>query len=243
MARPVFNASLLDGLRRDMMHSRDVRAALADLQKAFEREEIPFAVIGALAMRQHGYVRHTEDIDIVTTPEGLARIHERLMGRGLVARARGSRKKLRETTHQVDLDVLQAGEHAGAPGSPVRYPAPTDPQFATGPDGIRYATLPALLSFKIAAGIWGKRPRDLARTTRTGCQSPCGGSSSSSCAPPGRSGTSSRRVYSGFTTSTDAILPSGSWIRFASPATTIRRRSGWTCSFATAWRSRGVARR
>jgi len=162
MADPLFGASLLEGLRRDMAHSRDVAAALAGLQKVFAREGIPFAVIGALAIRRHGYVRHTEDIDIVTTPDGLARIHDRLVGRGLVARGPGLRKQLRDTAHKVDLDVLQAGEHAGAPGSPVRYPPPDAPEYAMGSDGIRYATLPALLAFKIASGIWGKRPRDLA---------------------------------------------------------------------------------
>lgn len=144
------------------MHSKDIAAALAALQEAFSREAIPFAVIGALAMRLHGYARHTEDIDIVTTPEGLARIHGRLVGRGLVPRGPGLRKKLRETTYKVNLDVLQSGEHAGAPGSPVRYPAPDATEFATEADGIRYATLPALLAFKIASGIWGNRPRDLA---------------------------------------------------------------------------------
>jgi hypothetical protein len=144
-----------------MAHSRDVAAALAELRRTFAREGIPFAVIGALAMRHHGYVRHTEDIDIVTTPEGLARIHERLIGRGLVARGPGLRKQLRETAHKVDLDVLQSGEHAGAPGSPVRYPPPDAPEYAE-KDGIRFATLSALLSFKIASGIWGKRLRDLA---------------------------------------------------------------------------------
>jgi hypothetical protein len=164
MADPKFTRSLLDGLRRDMMHARDLAAALADLQKALQREKIPFAVIGALAMRQHGYVRHTEDIDIVTTPEGLDRIHARLVGRGLVPRGPGLRKKLRETAHAVNLDILQAGEHAGAPGSPVQYPAPDAKEFATEEGGIRYATLQALLAFKIASGIWGKRPRDLADT-------------------------------------------------------------------------------
>jgi hypothetical protein len=162
MADPMATSSLLDALRRDQMHSKDIAAALAALQEAFSREAIPFAVIGALAMRLHGYARHTEDIDIVTTPEGLARIHERLVGRGLVPRGPGLRKKLRETIHKVNLDVLQSGEHAGAPGSPVRYPEPDATEFTTEADGIRYATLPALLAFKIASGIWGNRPRDLA---------------------------------------------------------------------------------
>ena len=58
--------------------------------------------------------------------------------------------------------TLPPGEHAGANGSPVRHPDPAAAGFATEADGIRYATLPALLAFKIAAGVWGNRPRDLA---------------------------------------------------------------------------------
>lgn len=144
------------------MHARDIAQALTELRDAFQREGIPFAVIGALAMRQHGYIRHTEDIDIVTTSEGLNRIHSRLVGRGLRPRAEGMRKRLRDPKHKVDLDVLQSGEYAGADGSPVRYPDPASEAFVAMDDGIRYATLPALLAFKIASGVWGKRPRDLA---------------------------------------------------------------------------------
>jgi hypothetical protein len=162
MADPVVTPSLIEGLRRDMEHARDVAAALLGLKHSFAKEQIPFAVIGALAMRQHGYVRHTEDIDIVTTPEGLARIHSRLVGRGIVPRGAGLRKKLRDTAHKVNIDILQSGEHAGAAGSPVRYPPPDGPEFTVAADGIRYATLSALLAFKIASGIWGRRPRDLA---------------------------------------------------------------------------------
>jgi hypothetical protein len=113
-------------------------------------------------MRQYGYARHTEDIDILTTPDGLELIHKRLVGRGIVPRASGLRKKLRDTKHRVDLDVLQSGEPAGGEGSPVRYPDPGSAAFVAGADGIRYPTLPALLAFKIASGLWGRRPRDLA---------------------------------------------------------------------------------
>ena len=119
-------------------------------------------VSGGFVLTPYPHVRHTEDIDIVTTPEGLARIHSRLVGRGIIPRGAGLRKKLRDTAHKVNIDVLQAGEPAGAAGSPVRYPSPDGPEFAVAADGIRYATLSALLAFKIASGIWGKRPRDLA---------------------------------------------------------------------------------
>jgi predicted component of type VI protein secretion system len=162
VAEAVRSTALLAGLERDAMHVEDLRNALAELQRRCEREDIPFAVVDALAMRQHGYARFTEDIDVVTTPAGLNAIHERLVGRGLAPRAPGLRKKLRDTARQVSIDVLVSGEHAGSPESPVVYPEPHTEAFVVSGDGVRYATLDALLAFKIASGIWGRRPRDLA---------------------------------------------------------------------------------
>lgn len=162
MAEAAFPPALLDALERDAVHVEDVRRALEDLKRRCEREGILFAVVGALAMRQHGYARFTEDIDVVTTAEGLIRLHERLVGRGLAPRAPGLRKKLRDTQYRVPIDVLVTGEHAGSPESPVVYPAPDAPDFVQAADGIRYARLASLMAFKIASGIWGHRPRDLA---------------------------------------------------------------------------------
>jgi hypothetical protein len=145
------------------LHERDLDRALADWKRRCDEAGIPFAVIGAVAMRQHRYVRHTEDIDIVTTREGLDRIHERLVGHGIRPRAEGLRKKLRDTIRDVDIDVIQAGEHAGSISSPVVYPDPTSESFAVrDANGIAYATLPALVTFKLGSGIWGRRTRDLA---------------------------------------------------------------------------------
>jgi hypothetical protein len=74
MAEAVFTSSLLEGLRRDAVHAEDVAKTLEEMRARFDELGIPFAVVGALAMRQFGYVRFTEDIDIVTTPEGLDRL-------------------------------------------------------------------------------------------------------------------------------------------------------------------------
>src|SRR5262249_39084909 len=136
-------------------------AVLESLRRRLGDEGIPFALIGALALRYHGYVRFTEDIDILTTPEGLERIHASLVGRGLAVRAAGLRKSLRETEHQVDIDVVTAGDHAGPPESPVEYPAPDATGFLD-IEGLRVPTLEALVGFKIASGVWGHRMRDLA---------------------------------------------------------------------------------
>jgi len=152
--------SLIDLLRRDQMHARDMAAVLESLRRRLAEEGIPFAVVGAIALRQYGVVRATEDIDIVTTPEGLTRIHETLVGRGIVPRGPGLRKRLRETEHVVNIDVITSGEHAGSQESPVVYPSPDSSTFVE-IDGLRYPTLESLITFKIASGVWGRRDQDL----------------------------------------------------------------------------------
>lgn len=147
------------------MHSRDIAGALESLRRRLSLEGIPFGVIGALALRHYGYVRHTEDIDILLTPEGLEKVHARLVGQGLALRGPGLRKSLRETEHEVDIDVVTSGEHAGSSESPVVYPTPDSSAFVE-VAGLRLPTLESLIEFKIASGVWGHRTQDLADVQR-----------------------------------------------------------------------------
>lgn len=158
MALPRFG-SLIDDLKRDHMHAQDLSSVLESLRRRLDEEGIPFAVIGSLAAREYGYVRHTEDIDLLTTPEGLDRIHARLVGRSLVLRGPGLRKSFREPERHVNVDVIAAGEHAGSEESPVVYPDPRSDSF-TERGGLRYPTLVSLIEFKIASGEWGHRGQD-----------------------------------------------------------------------------------
>ncbi len=144
------------------MHESDLEKTLVWLREQLDSAEIPFAVIGAWAMRVNGFVRHTEDLDIITTREGLDRIHERLVGLGIVPRARGLRKRLKNTLYRVDIDVIQAGENAGSSASPIPFPDPSDGSAWQTKDGIRYATLATLLTLKVASGEWGRRLKDFA---------------------------------------------------------------------------------
>jgi hypothetical protein len=164
VAGPV-QGTLIEQLRRDHLHARDIGAVLDSLRLRLGQEGIPFAVIGALALRHYGYARHTEDIDILTTPEGLERIHATLIGRGFLPRGPGLRKSLRETAHDVNIDVVTSGEHAGSTESPVTYPHPDSAAFVD-VAGLRLPRLEALVEFKVASGVWGHRPQDLADVQR-----------------------------------------------------------------------------
>lgn len=159
MADSASGKSVLDELHRHQMHMQDIRQALGDLRNRLGEERIPFALLGAMAMQHRGFVRHTEDIDILTTCEGLDKIHEKLVGRGIIPRGSGLRKSLRDTVHKVNIDVIQTGEHAGSKDSPLVYPDPASDWFVD-EGGLRLPKLESLVTFKLVSGQWGHRPDD-----------------------------------------------------------------------------------
>jgi hypothetical protein len=123
--------------------------------------KIPYAVVGGLAVFQHGVRRFTEDVDILVTREGLLQIHERLEGLGYVAPFEGS-KNLRDVESGVKIEFLVSG---GFPGDgkpkPIAFPDPA--QAGIDRDGVRFINLDALLELKLASGMTGAgRQKDLA---------------------------------------------------------------------------------
>ena len=159
MADPITGVSLIESLRRDQQHLTDILSVQMDLREQFNLHNIPYAVMGAAAMCYHNFKRHTENLDILTTPEGLKKIHEKLVGRGLVPRAKGLRKGLRHAANKVSIDLIQSGEHVGSKQSPILYPSPHSDQFEN-ISGVRVPTLPTLIEFKLASGTWGRRMKD-----------------------------------------------------------------------------------
>jgi len=116
-----------------------------------------------MALVAHGYVRFTNDVDLLATKEGLRRIHERLVGRGYRPAFEGSQKKLRDTETGIDVEFITTGEFPGdGKPKPVRFPDPKD--VAEDREGIRVISLPKLIELKLASGLSAehRRLRDLA---------------------------------------------------------------------------------
>jgi hypothetical protein len=128
-----------------------VHAALAKLIGALEQLQLPYALVGAMALNEYGYRRVTEVVDILVTAESLARFKAAWLGRGYVEKFPGSRG-LRDTEHGVTIDILIAGEFPsdGKP-KPVRFPDPA----LVAVRGERVALLPLakLVELKLASGI------------------------------------------------------------------------------------------
>jgi hypothetical protein len=109
---------------RFFMGQSDVHKALAKLVTTLEREQIPYAIVGAMALNEYGYERVTTDVGVLLTAEGLRTFKERWLGRGYVEKFAGS-KHLRDAEFNVGIDVLLTGDYPGdGKPKPVRFPDP-----------------------------------------------------------------------------------------------------------------------
>jgi hypothetical protein len=146
---------------RYFMGTADVQLAAEALAKRLTEAKIPFAIAGALALGTHGYVRVTEDVDVLLTREGLADFKRRFLGLGYVEQFAGS-KGLRDTQYKVKIDVLLAGDYPGdGKPKPVAFPDPASESLT----GERFAvlSLERLIELKLASGITAPhRLKDLA---------------------------------------------------------------------------------
>lgn len=122
---------------------------------------IPFAIVGGMALFQHGLRRFTEDVCLLVTREGLQRIHEQLDGLGYLPPFTGS-KNLRDTDTGVKIKFLVTGEYPGdGLPKPVAFPDPAS--VAVDKGGIECVNLPTLIELKLASGMTGLgRLKDLA---------------------------------------------------------------------------------
>src|SRR5262245_30936554 len=77
------------------MGTGEVHKTLKRITSKLEELNIPYAVAGGMAMVAHGYVRFTDDVDILVTRDGLKQLHEAVDGLGWVRPFQAS-KNLRD---------------------------------------------------------------------------------------------------------------------------------------------------
>ena len=144
-----------------MKHRNAVDETIERLAARLAEEKIPYALIGAMAMAIHGEWRFTQDVDILTTREGLDAIHEKLVGRGYLPALAGSRKSLRDVATTVTIDFIMAGEYPGD-GTPKSVSFPDPEAVSVDVEGVRVISLAKLIELKLTSGITAKnRKKDL----------------------------------------------------------------------------------
>ena len=141
--------------------------ALRRLTQRLDAEGIPYALLGGLALAEHGYPRLTEDIDLLMTPSGLERFRQQLVGRGYrpaLSRASGLSTGFRDAETGVRIEIVTTGEYPGdGLPKPVAFPDPESRGVVVGLEGVRVVALEKLIELKLASGISAPhRLRDLA---------------------------------------------------------------------------------
>jgi hypothetical protein len=158
-------ADLETAFQEGSMHFDEKSAVHHSLRKIASRLkdlDIPYTVVGGMALFSHGVRRFTEDIDILVTPAGLAEAHRQLEGLGYIQPFQGS-KQLRDTDTGVRIEFLVTGQFPGdGKPKPVAFPDPADVGIEM--NGIRFLRLETLIELKLASGMTGgvHRLRDLA---------------------------------------------------------------------------------
>ena len=136
-----------------------VHTSLRRITRKLGELNVPYAVVGGMALYLHGYVRFTDDVDLLVTPAGLATIHEKLVGLGYVPPFAGS-KNLKDADTGVKIEFLLTGEYPGdGLPKPVSFPNPSDVYEPI--EGISTLTIPALVELKLASGLAKGRRKDL----------------------------------------------------------------------------------
>ncbi|HEV8628788.1 MAG TPA: hypothetical protein VGV61_00625 [Thermoanaerobaculia bacterium] len=143
------------------MGGSDAQRTLERLAAVLDEAAIPYAILGAMALNEWGYRRVTVDVDVLLTPDGLARLKSVALGKGWVEKSPGSRG-LRDATTGVHVDVVLAGEFPGdGKPKPVAFPDPA--RVAVRGQRVALLPLPTLVELKLASGLSAPhRLKDLA---------------------------------------------------------------------------------
>ena len=148
------DADLEWALREGSLHFQEKNAVHQTLRRITQRLNelnIPYAVVGGMAMFAHGFRRFTEDVDLLVTRESMDRILAELEGLGWVKPA-GTSTKLRDAQSGVRVEFLITGHFPGD-GKPKSVAFPDPAAVAIEIDGIRYLKLAKLIELKLASGI------------------------------------------------------------------------------------------
>ncbi|HEV8488070.1 MAG TPA: hypothetical protein VGV87_31405 [Blastocatellia bacterium] len=134
------------------MKTDPVHVTLNELARRLDEAGIDYAIVGGMALGYHGFVRVTQDVDLLLTGAGYTRFIESLVGLGYVPLFPGARKKFKDTRTGVSIDIVTAGEYPGdGEVKPVAFPDPAHVFEVI--DGVRVARLVTLIELKLASGM------------------------------------------------------------------------------------------
>jgi hypothetical protein len=119
------------------------------LAQRLEKANIPYAIIGAMAVNAHGAERTTKDVDVLLTQDGLDRFRQQFVGK-IYEQVEGRPRRFQEKQSKVTVDVLVTGLYPGrGKRGPFAFP---DPELSSEEiEDVKVVTLPQLIQLKLAA--------------------------------------------------------------------------------------------
>jgi hypothetical protein len=129
-----------------------VHTTLRKLADRLDRESIPYAVLGGMALNLLGYTRETVDVDVLITPEALSAFRQRLVGREYRPGFEGATKTFRDAETGVKIEFLTTGEFPGD-GKPKSVAFPDPARVAIDRGGFKVVALETLIELKLASGL------------------------------------------------------------------------------------------
>jgi hypothetical protein len=109
---------------------------------------IPYAVVGGVAVCLHGYQRNTVDLDLLVRAEDATAIRQAMREAGF---AWSKESKEFRSPAGVPVQFLMAGERAG-PHSEVLLPDPSEKKTTAEVEGLPVVALARLVEMKLACG-------------------------------------------------------------------------------------------
>jgi hypothetical protein len=141
-------------LREGSLHFENASLVHETLRKLVARLDdldIPYAVLGDMAMFFHGYRRYTEIVELLLTADGLNAFHRHIDRLGYI-RPSERNWNLLDSETGVLIKFVTAGQRpANNESSPLAYPAPGPDDVTI--DGMRFLALPRLIELKLASGM------------------------------------------------------------------------------------------
>jgi hypothetical protein len=147
--RPVSFTRRLKEISMFFQGKDEVHKTMRRVVKRLEKANIPYAVVGGMAVNAHKYRRTTGDVDILLTPEGFAEFR-RLFVPKQYENMPGRKRRFVDRTNQVTVDVRLTGffPGTGKPG-PIAYPDPAHVSETI--EKYRVVDLLTLVQLKLAA--------------------------------------------------------------------------------------------
>jgi hypothetical protein len=129
---------------KDPVHKTMQRVA-----KRLESKNIPYAVVGGMAVFAHEHRRATNDVDILLTPDGFEAFRRLFVPKNYDP-VPGRSRRFVDRSSDINLDILVTGKFPGSgkPG-PIAYPDPAGVSEVI--HKVRVVNLPTLVQLKLAA--------------------------------------------------------------------------------------------